>query len=329
MTTANLSLKVRFPLSLRLLVAAAVLLVSGFAASGEQALIKPAQVAGPPSTEDLLAIPDSSWVLASAVSIGPEQVPGLYVLSNDPPHLEMLHIEVPDQGGTATCSAPLDQAGFSPLGVALRSSSDDDLELLVINRGSRKAIEVFTMAVEGRVPVLSWRDCIPLPDYLNANSIAPHPDGGFLVTQSFDPRDGDNWARQERGEKTGRLYRWRADTGWSAIPDTFHSGPNGLVVSGDGCVAVFAAWAERRLLRVPLPCGEANEPVKPAATKLPFMPDNLRWTDRGTVLATGQVTTPNKLLDCVRENSSCPGELVVAELDPDAMALVAEWRLDP
>ena len=58
------------------------------------------------------------------------------------------------------------------------------------------------------------------------------------------------------------------------------------------------------------------------------MPDNLRWTDRDTVLATGQMTTPDALLACVKKTGPCPREVTVTEIDPADMSVVQEWHFD-
>jgi sugar lactone lactonase YvrE len=292
----------------------------------EQDLIRPKYVAGPPAAEDMLLLPGTSWVIVSAVSIGPEAVPGLYAVSNTPPHLERLgfRTEPPREGGV--CPAPLDDSGFSPLGIAWRDGQEQR-ELLVANRGERKAVEIFSVIdTSGGVPELTWQDCIPLPPHIVANSLAPHPDGSVLVTQSSDPRDEQAWAKRERGEVTGQVFQWRSSTDWVPVPGSALSGPNGLAVSLDGCYAVVAAWAERRLVRLPLDCASERS-VSRASIGLSFMPDNLRWSSRGTILATGQLTTPEGLLTCVREGGPCPERVQVVEVDPVDLSAAKTWNL--
>jgi hypothetical protein len=286
------------------------------------------RVAGPPAAEDLLVLPGTPWVLVSAISVGAEAVPGIYAVGTNQPHLEKLSIDLAGatEGSKLGCPAPLDVPGFSPLGIAWRTSSTGPLDLLVLNRGSRKAVEIFDVTSGPGVPKLRWRDCLPLPVEVVANSVAAIPEGTVLVTQNSDSRIKDAFARQQRGEKTGQLYAWRPDGGWSTVPGTSLSGPNGVVASADGCYAIVAAWAERRLARVPLPCNGSTK-VTTASIDVPYMPDNLRWTDRGTVLATGQITTPDGLLACVRQGGPCPDQVVVSEIDPGSMKTVNEWRL--
>jgi hypothetical protein len=308
--------------------AMALWLATATSVSAEPALARMQQVAGPPAAEDLLELPGTRWVLVSAISVGPEAAPGIYIVDNDPPHLQKLVIEQagsPD--GNGRCPARLEVEGFSPLGMAWRESGDGARELMVINRGSRKAVEFFSVATATAVPVLRWRDCLPLPPDVTANSLASLADGGIVLTQNSDARDKDSWARQQRGEVTGQLWRWHRESGWTPVPGTSLSGPNGVVASADGCYVLVAAWAERRLVQVPLACSAPNE-VTSASASLPYLPDNLRWTDRGTVLATGQLTTPDGLLACVRRSGPCPGQVIVSEIDPEDMSVVHEWHLD-
>ena len=267
-------------------------------------------------------------MLVSAVSVGAETAPGIYAVSNDPPHLEKLSIALAEPKiGASGCASPLELAGFSPLGISWRQGGKGDRQLLVINRGSRKAVEIFSVTNVETVPALHWQDCVPLPAEVNPNSVASLPDGGILVTQNSDPRDKDSWAKTQRGEVTGRLYRWEAAAGWKAVPGTDLAGPNGVAASKDGCFAVVSGWANRRLIRAPLDCA-AGRSSKTAAVSLSYMPDNLRWTDRDTVLATGQMTTPDALLACVKKTGPCPREVTVTEIDPADMSVVQEWHFD-
>jgi len=73
------------------------------AATAEPTLTRMQHVAGPPAAEDLLELPGTRWILVSAISVGPEAVPGIYVVANDPPHLQRLAIELarsPDGKGS-------------------------------------------------------------------------------------------------------------------------------------------------------------------------------------------------------------------------------------
>ncbi|MFV0277460.1 MAG: hypothetical protein ACK5HY_09790 [Parahaliea sp.] len=291
--------------------------------------IIPRYVAAPPATEDMLALRGTRWVIGSAVSIGDEAVPGLYAISNSPPHLAQLAPNPRPLPAHSRCPAPLEAAAFSPLGMDLRML-ENSRELVVINRGGRHAVERFDLAIVDGVPALAWRDCVPLPEHISANAVAVLATGELYVTQQFDPRDARSWEKRVRGEPTGQVFRWTPQQDWSAATATALSTPNGLVVTEDGCRAFVAAWSSRQLVRQALPCEggeEGGENAPDQVLDLPFMPDNLRWSAAGTLLVTGQDTTPPRLLECVREGRHCPERLNVMEIDPDSLAVLQRWQL--
>ena len=47
-----------------------------------------------------------------------------------------------------------------------------------------------------------------------------------------------------------------------------------------------------------------------------FLPDNLRWTDRGTLLLAGQNAGPQDVFGCEARHVACPLGFTVAEIDP-------------
>jgi sugar lactone lactonase YvrE len=92
-----------------------------------------------------------------------------------------------------------------------------------------------------------------------------------------------------RGEVNGAAYAWRPGTPVAMIPGTELSGPNGVELSPDGRFLFLAAFGGRRVVRVDL--GPDRAP--PASVALDIAPDNLRWTERGTLLTVGNNTTPD------------------------------------
>ena len=289
---------------------------------GSRQAVKPRLASAPPAAEDILPLPGTPWVIASGVSIGEDAVPGLYLLSQDPPHLEKLTLSGAEEG---PCPDAPPGAGFSPLGLSLGVEGADTL--YAINRGTRRAIEIFDLSPDATgKPELAWRSCVAIPEGVFANSVAPHPDGSLLLSNTYDPRDKQSWQKQQQQQVTGEVLQWRKDSGWQGVDGTALSGPNGLVVSADGCYGVVAAWAESRLLRFSLPCG-SGETMPPQSLALPFLPDNLRWTDQGSLLATGQITTPDGLLQCVEKDIGCPAQVKVSEIDPLTMTLRREWTV--
>ncbi len=307
-------------------IATAVALLCTALSVHAETLVKPDNVAAPPVAEDMVTIPGSDWVLVSGISIGKAAQPGIYAMRRLPLHLEKLSFDIAAAADRRHCST-LEEKAFSPLGITVGRDGDRNI-LLVINRGGRAAIERFRVDGGSGKPRLTWEDCIPIPSEVSANSLSLLPTGDIYITQTYDPADKESWQRRVDGEDTGRLFHWSPRDGWQAAPVKPMSGPNGLVVSDDGCFAVVAAWSGSELVRQSLPCASTEEKRPDKSLALSFMPDNLRWTSAGTVLATGQHTTPNGLLDCVKGKGECPSVLTVVEVDPASMKIVQKWRVD-
>jgi hypothetical protein len=75
---------------------------------------------------------------------------------------------------------------------------------------------------------------------------------------------------------------------------------------------VALGWLGRRVLRF----DRGPEPGPPVVLEVDFVPDNLRWSERGTLLAAGS-------------NPAGAGGWTIFEIDPDAMTGVALATIGP
>ena len=126
------------------------------------------------------------------------------------------------------------------------------------------------------------------------NAIVPLPDGGFLASHFYE-RGPDSAAARERalaGEISGELLEWHARTGWSKVPGSDGSGPNGVEVSPDGNWVYFAEWGRYSFSRMPL---HGDQPRR-ETIKLDFRPDNVHWGQDGLLLLAGQTDTESNVV---------------------------------
>ena len=87
-----------------------------------------------------------------------------------------------------------------------------------------------------------------------------------------------------RGEISGAIWEWNADSGWNKVPGSDTAGPNGLEISRDGRWYFIGGWGPQALIRL----SRGRTPVERDEVPVGFRIDNLRMAPDGTVLAAGQ-----------------------------------------
>lgn len=186
----------------------------------------------------------------------------------------------------AECSGPLTDDETSPHGITVESGDDGTERLYVVNHGGRESIEVFDVHNDEGQPGLTWIGCVELPEGSFGNGVAADPDSdGFFVTHFLNPADMENeFQRAFAGEDTGHVLHWTPESGWTQLAESTMSTPNGIAVSEDGESLYVASWGGRKLVEMDPSSGAVRREVP-----VDIMPDNLRFTDSGSVLVTGQV----------------------------------------
>ena len=251
------------------------------------------------SPEDLAVIPGSEWVIASGnraggrihlVSVGDKTAT---VLFPSPIVGERL-----DARSYPTCPGPIDPdegEAFNAHGLYLQPGQADVHTLYVVHHGNRESIEVFEIEVDSTTPEMTWVGCAVAPEPLGLNGVVALPDGGFVATS---PRTGDVW-------------EWQSVSGWTRVPGSEDTAPNGLEISADGQWLYIAGWAEEKLTRL----SRGQTPIQKEVLDLGFRPDNLRMSLDGTVIFAaghGNIQSPRAPLE---ETSN------IATIDPDTLVV--------
>lgn len=248
----------------------------------------PEILAGVSAPEDMEPLPGGRALLLSEFRLpGSPRMSRLAVLDTRTGAVTAASLEGPREGasrwGTADCTAPDPAPAWG--GISLTRAARGGWRLLAVNQGSRTSIEAFAVAVRGTDVTLTWQGCAVLPANQHPNDVAAMPDGGFVVSIIGDERHfkaPDGLARLLSGEVTGYVLRWSQAGGYSRLPGTEAATPNGIVVAKGGRQLAFASWTGRAVITHDLRQGKVTGRVA-----LPFSPDNLSLTPRGTVLATG------------------------------------------
>ena len=235
------------------------------------------------SPEDLAVIPGSEWVIASGnreggrihlVNVQSKTATVLFPTANTD---ERFNSET-----YPACPGPLnptDGNNFRAHGLYLKPGQGDIHTLYVVHHGSRESIEIFDVQV-ATTPTLTWVGCVIAPEPLGFNGVVGLPGGGLVATS---PRTGDVW-------------EWESRTGWTPVPGSEDTTPNGLEVSADGRWLYIAGFSEAKLTRL----SRGQTPVQKEVIELGFNPDNLRMSLDGSVIfvaGPGNIQTPREPLN--------------------------------
>ncbi len=256
-------------------------------------------VCGPISPEDLIAIPESSWVIAS----GMEDEGYLYLVDvNDfvATTLFPTQSSVPrhDRATYGSCPGPV-SGQFRPHGISLRPGSNGIHTLYVVRHGEREAIEVFEVNASDPSPSLTWIGCVVAPESASLNSVVALPEGGFAVTNFRMP--------------AGELWEWHADSDWVPVPGSETSGPNGIEVSPDGRWFYIGGWGTRSLIRL----SRGASPVQLDTVDVGHHVDNVRWGPNGSLFAAGHLGPMQSSIGQCMGQRQCEGVTTrVTQVDP-------------
>lgn len=247
-------------------------------------------ICGHDAPEDLVIVPGSEYVIASAYTAkGGLRMIRVSDKSTTVAYPAMVKEKL-DAKVYDTCPGPPDaeeKAGMRSHGIAIREGKNSVYTLYVVNHTKRESIEVFEVDAKAKPPVLTWIGCAVAPDPIGLNEVLPLPDGGFIGTDFLARGDASASARMSAGEVNGALWEWHTGKGWKKIPGSEASGANGLEISKDGKTIYVAGWGNRSFFRLSL----GQTPVKrDDITGLGFRPDNVRWAPDGQLFVTGQGT---------------------------------------
>ena len=284
-------------------------------------------VCGFQNPEDLVAAPGGEWLLVSQMASGlsGSDTPGSLIAFRPEDGARAALYPADDaiarsDAGDPACGGPPDPQRFAPHGLDLQGT-----RLLVVNHGGREAIELFELRQGEDRPALRWTGCVPLPEEMMANDVAGLPDGGLVVSYMLSKGTSPlTILRVLMGWDTGYVLVWSQRTGWSPLPNSNDSAPNGVAVSPDGRVVYYAAWGRAAVVRLARDGSDRRE------VELDFHPDNLTWGGEGRLLVAGQAGPLTGFLSCAeREEGTCGMPFAVVSIDPDTLAVRPLLREDP
>lgn len=239
--------------------------------------------------EDLVLVPRSNWVIASAFSTsGGIRLIDTRSRATTTAYPTAQAREQLDGKTYDSCPGPpdaADKAAFRTHGLAIRAGRNSVHTLYVVHHGKRESIEVFEVDARATPPAFTWVGCAVAPDPIGLNEVIALPEGGFMATDYLARGvDANGRGRMMEGQNNGTLWEWHTGKGWSAVPGSEASGANGLEISRDGKWLYVAAWGSQDFFRL----SRGQSPVKRDTVPLGFRVDNIRWAPDGSLLAAGQ-----------------------------------------
>jgi hypothetical protein len=291
-------------------------------------------VCGPLNAADLVQVPGTTWIVGSGLAGGEAGTHGsLHLIDSVDKFSTMLFPGNPrvlwDKATYGDCPGPPDLARFSAQGLDLRAGVDGTSTLYVVNHGGRQSIELFALDNKGGEPAVVWIGCVVMPAATWPSSVAPLPDGGMVVTSTYDPGDSRYPEKLAAGADTGAVYEWHPHKGFSLVPGSRLSGDKGIEVSRDGKWIYVAAWGNKAVVRLGRGEGAAGKRDMLSAG---FLVDNLRWAPDGRLIVAGQNAEAGEVLACFRSNAPrCAGPWRIERWDTHEMTLrpVASKPGDP
>ena len=271
------------------------------------------------NAEDLALLEGGRWIIASSMTGGATRSGALYAIDTE---TEDLHLLYPSGVSKVTenatdCFTEIAKQDFAPHGITIHVTATGETQLFVVNHGGRESIELFSITLE-EIPSLSWTGCIEYPEGSSGNGVAVSDDGTIYAarTSLFD-------SSKTEQDFLGDVVFRRPGENWKTVPNSEMMGPNGIVVSPGGEQIFVNAWPIGTLAVINTESGQRKD------IDLPLLPDNIKWSDQGTLLVTGHRAPMEEVMSCyispepVSENGSA-----YAEIDPQNLEIIEVTDVD-
>lgn len=274
------------------------------------------------SAEDIVAIPNSDWVVISGTlrAVNTKTHTEVDLFANDQKFDKAVYSACPGPIGGKEAEDKKYRSG----GINIRRGANGVHTLYVLHGGDGAAVQIFEIKAASPKPVLTWIGCAPYPESVGFNSVAFLPNNGIVATnflpRSFGGYRGDKGkvAREKltAGENVSDLWEWNPGKGWYKIPGSEGAGLNGIEASPDGKWIYANEWATGKVSRYSNPA-PGQTATKEVIATVDFHPDNLRWQPDGTLLVAGQNGSVEDVLQtCLTTNDCSKNGSNVVLVDP-------------
>ena len=206
--------------------------------------------------------------------------------------------------------------GFNSHGIDLVRRDDGRLALLVVQHGSREAVEFFEVRETGTGWQVDWRGCVPSPPDASLNEVAALSDGSFFTTKMASIAGAADLSGGFPEGPTGTAFYWSAEGGFVVVAGTAGVMPNGIAASPDGRTIYMNASGENSIRKVDVARGvEVGRAVVSS-------PDNVTWSPDGRLLVASLrgIDDPELFEECLAASDRpCPIPFAIVAVDPESM----------
>jgi hypothetical protein len=263
--------------------------------------------------EDLLSLGDTGMILVSGLSNA--EVGGhMYLVNPADNSAEDLifdgdFTQALDSAAYPNCPGPLDLDNFSVHGLALKETAGNQFDLYITSHGTREAIEIFDIDMNGAEAAVSWKGCVVMPANSFFNSVAILDDGGFVSTKFTDE---NGFAALATQTINGGVFEWHPGGEVLAVAGTELSGANGITLSDDERYMYVAAFGSRELVKF----DRSMTPVSKEVISMDITLDNIRKGVDGKLLTAGN----NYVSPETCSGPDCATGWSVIEVDAETLA---------
>ena len=282
-------------------------------------------ICGFSNPEDIVALPGNEAILIGEYGASEAVTGRLLVLELDSEQQTTVYRGGQGEGaaepgwGDPSCTTPPGEK-FNSHGIDLVRRDDGRLQLLVVQHGSREAVELFEVMGSGVDWQVEWRGCVPAPENASLNSVAAISNGDFFTTQMVPLDPPVDLSQDIPRTVTGHAYAWsQSDNAYRKIAGTDGAMPNGIVASPDGRFIYMNATAEHSVRKIEVATG------RELGRATVDTPDNARWSPDGRVLiaSLARDLTGADFGACVAiQAGACTIPFKIVALDPDTMTIV-------
>ena len=280
-------------------------------------------VCGFVNPEDLEPVQGASLVLTAAFHRGGKLQAFELTDQGVPAPIDLWPSAMPQLGGASSygepgCQGPPTPDDFHPHGIGVKQIGEGLHFVAVVDHGTRASIDrnvaqLFLLRGRWPAPAVEWVGCVTYPAAMLANDIVVISPGEFYAT-NFSPGPGlGPQIKSLFGIDTGDVVHWSAANGWRHIAGTASPTPNGIALSVDGSVVIFAdngrkrvAFFQRKGLK---------DPVTLQYVGVSGRPDNVNVSVDGCVLTVTTNLTGAFPYNCDFNQSRCAVGWDVWEID--------------
>ena len=223
--------------------------------------------------------------------------------------------------GDPLCSR--DTLNFSPHGLSLIQRDDGAYQLAITNHLPSETIEMFELVKNETSWSLEWRGCVAAASNAMFNDVALTRTGNFYATEMYalDLPFDDLLAAGTNQTDTGKVWHWQKGDGYSEVPNSSGSFPNGIALSGNEDYLFINYWFSGKTTKFNLATSAIE--FEHVAGKA----DNLTNINGDIWVASHDITI-DQLGECPPELAQCLLPFTIYNLSGDDLTVQAAYSFD-